>query len=237
MEYMVNLEQFYGPMDLLLYLIEKNEMNIYDIPIALITDQYMDYIRATEHIDLDQLGEFLVMASYLLNLKSKMLLPDPVEPSEADQESPDPREELVNKLVDYKRFKLAAELLGERLSDDYPRIFYRHGSTVLPEPESELSATPRSLHRVYVRLLQDMLAQDKYQIPQGDINVGEKMSEIEHKLKLAGRPVHFLELCHRDLGRREILALFLALLELIRLGKVTALQEKRFGEIRMVIKC
>lgn len=237
MEYMVNLEQFYGPMDLLLYLIEKNEMSIYDIPISLITDQYMDYIQTTEHINLDQLGDFLVMASYLLNLKSQMLLPDPAGEAETDEETPDPREELAQKLADYKRFKLAAEMLGERLSDDYPQIFYRHGSTTLPEPEGELSASPKSLHTAYLRLKQNRSGQDEYKIPQDDINVSEKMTEIERKLKLAGRPVYFFELCHRDFSRREIVALFLALLELIRLDKVTAWQEKRFGEIRMVIRC
>lgn len=237
MDYMVNLEQFYGPLDLLLYLIEKNEMNIYDISIALITDQYMDYMQTTEQIDLDQLGDFLVMASYLLNLKSQMLLPGPADESEADEENLDPREELINKLVEYKRFKLAAELLGARLNEDYPRIFYRHGSTDLPEPEGEFSASAKSLQKAYIRLLEELVEQERYQIPQGDINVGEKMAEIQQRLELAGRPVYFFELCSQASSRREILATFLALLELIRLHKVTAIQEQRFGEIRMVIKC
>lgn len=238
MEYMVNLEQFYGPLDLLLYLIEKNEMNIYDIPIALITDQYMDYIQEAGNIDLDHLGDFLVMASYLLNLKSQMLLPAPVEETEKeDEEIADPREELINKLLEYKRFKLAAGLLGERLNDDFPQVFFRHGVSDLPEPEGELSASIKSLQKAYLRLVEEQLIQKQYQIPQGDINVGEKMAEIQQMLEIANRPISFYELYSQASSRREILATFLALLELIRLHKVAAVQEQRFGEIRMVRKC
>ncbi len=237
MDYMVNLEQFYGPLDLLLYLIEKNEMNIYDISISLITDQYMDYIQATGNIDLDQLGDFLVMASYLLNLKSQMLLPGPVDDTDKDEEILDPREELINKLLEYKRFKQAAQMLGSRLNDDYPRIFFRHGGADLPDPEKEISASVKSLQKAYLRLIEEHLLPDPYQIPQGDINVSEKMAEIQQRLELATRPISFFELYNHTSSRREILATFLALLELIRIHKVTAMQEQRFGEIRMVIKC
>ncbi len=237
MDYIVNLEHFYGPLDLLLYLIERNEMNIYDIPIAAIADQYMDYIQASGNIDLDQLGDFLVMAAYLLNLKSQMLLPSPVEENEPEEENLDPREELVKRLIEYKRFKLAAEMLAARLNDDYPQIFFRDGAVELPTAEETFSASVKSLQNAYLRLMEEQFLPEPYQVPQGDINVSEKMTEIQQLLELAGRPVYFYELYQAAASRREIVASFMALLELIRLNKVVALQDKRFGEIRMVIKC
>ncbi len=232
MDYMVNLEQFYGPLDLLLYLIEKNEMNIYDISIALITDQYIDFIAGSAHIDLDQLGDFLVMASYLLNLKSQMLLPGAAEDETGEEEELDPRQQLIHKLLEYKRFKKAAELLSLRLTDDQPRIFFRYGQVDLPHPEVEITAHAKTLHAVYLRLLETKLADARYQLPTGDVNVAAKMEEILQRLQ-NGKIVSFHELYSDARQRREILASFLALLELIRLNKVEARQEKRFGEIKL----
>lgn len=231
MDYMVNLEQFYGPLDLLLYLIEKNEMNIYDVSIALITDQYMDYIAGTKHIDLDQLGDFLVMASYLLNLKSQILLPASENDEEAEEEL-DPRQVLINKLLEYKRYKKAAELLSLRLTDEYPRIFFRYGQVDLPDPEVEITAHAKTLYTVYLRLIENKLTEAKFQLPQGDVNVAAKMNEILQRLK-NGRVLSFHELYADAMSRREIMASFLALLELIRLNKVEARQEERFGEIKL----
>ncbi len=232
MDYMVNLEQFYGPLDLLLYLVEKNEMNIYDISIALITDQYMDYIAGSANIDLDQLGDFLVMASYLLNLKSRILLPGSSENEAEDEEELDPRQELIHKLVAYKRYKKAAELLSQRLTDDYPRIFFRCGEVDLPQPEAEIAAHAKTLYTAYLRLIENRLTEAKYQLPQGDVNVAAKMDEILQRLQ-NGRVLSFHELYTDGMQRREIMASFLALLELIRLNKVEARQEKRFGEIKL----
>lgn len=232
MDYMVNLEQFYGPLDLLLYLVEKNEMNIYDISIALITDQYMDYIAGSANIDLDQLGDFLVMASYLLNLKSQILLPGASESAEEADEDLDPRQDLIHKLLEYKRYKKAAELLSLRLTDEYPRIFFRYGQVDLPDPEVEITAHAKTLYTAYIRLLENKLIEAKYQLPQGDVNVASKMDEILQRLQ-NGRILSFHDLYTDAMQRREILASFLALLELIRLNKVEARQEKRFGEIKL----
>lgn len=232
MDYMVNLEQFYGPLDLLLYLIEKNEMNIYDISISLITDQYMEYITGSTHIDLDQLGDFLVMASYLLNLKSQVLLPGKNETETGEEEEEDPRQELIHKLLAYKRFKKAAEWLSGRITDEYPRIFFRYGQADLPQPEAEITANAKTLYNAYMRLLENKLNEARYEIPQGDVNVAAKMDEILQRLQ-HGRMLTFQELYADASQRREILASFLALLELIRLNKVIAKQEQRFGEIKL----
>ena len=113
MTYVVDLEAFHGPMDLLLYLIEKDEINIYDIPIARISDQYISHLQGNDVSDLDNLGDFLLMASYLLNLKSRMLLPRPtVEESTDEADEIDPREELVQRLLNYKHYKEACHKLG-----------------------------------------------------------------------------------------------------------------------------
>jgi len=232
--YVVNLEQFYGPLDLLLYLVEKNEMNIYDISIALITDQYMEFIAGSGFIDLDQIGDFLMMASYLLSLKSRMLLPG-ATPDEEDAAESDPREDLIHKLIAYKRFKKAAELLATRLNDDYSRAFFRHGQVDLPGSQMEIAASTQTLFRTYLRLIDNNITIAGYEIPMGDVNVAHKMDEIMQRLQTV-KTVSFHELCSTVKQRREILANFLAVLELIRLNRVEAVQNRRFGEIKLRVR-
>lgn len=234
MAYVVNLEQFYGPLDLLLYLVEKNEMNIYDISIALITDQYMEFIAGSGFIDLDQIGDFLMMASYLLSLKSRMLLPG-ATPDEEDAAESDPREDLIHKLIAYKRFKKAAELLAMRLNDDYSRAFFRHGQVDLPGSQMEIAASPQTLFRTYLRLIDNNITIAGYEIPMGDVNVAHKMDEIMQRLQTV-KILSFHELCSTVKQRREILANFLAVLELIRLNRVEAVQDRRFGEIKLRVR-
>ena len=233
MDYVVNLEQFYGPLDLLLYLVEKNEMNIYDISITSITDQYVEYIDGSELIDLDQIGDFLMMVSYLLSLKARMLLPGGA-PDEEEAAELDPREELIHKLLAYKRFKKVAELLMVRLNDDYPRAFFRHGQTDMLS-RLEIAASPQSLLKAYWRLFDNGLVTDGYEIPTGDVNVAHKMEEIMQRLQLI-KESSFQELCGAVKQRREILANFLAVLELIRLNQVEAIQDRRFGEIMLRVR-
>ncbi len=227
-DYVVNLEHFYGPLDLLLYLVEKNEMNIYDIPIAIITDQYMHFVTGSGHMELDQIGEFLMMASYLLSLKARMLLPG--KPETTEDEEADPREELVSRLIAYKRYKKAAEWLALRLDENYPRPFFRHGQLDMIEPAKEIVASVQTLLRVYLRLQEDELETAGYCVPQGDINVDAKMEEIMQCLqKVKQTSFHNMFVGYQQ--RREILAGFLAILELIRLNRIEAVQESRFGDI------
>lgn len=233
MDYVVNLEHFYGPLDLLLYLVEKNEMNIYDIPIAIITDQYMDYITGSGNIDLDQIGDFLMMASYLLSLKARMLLPG--KPDEEEEEEADLRQDLVSKLIAYKRFKKAAELLALRLNEDYPRPFFRLGQAEMIQPAKEVTASVQSLLKAYLRLLDGEVDWAGYDIPLGDVNVAAKIEEIMQHLQFAGKS-SFQDLIAGYKQRREILAGFLAILELIRMSRIEAVQETRFGEILLKVR-
>jgi segregation and condensation protein A len=235
MTYVVDLEAFHGPLDLLLYLIDRNEIDIYDIPIAVITDQYLHYLQLTGDFDLDKLGDFLGMASYLLNLKSRMLLPANGDQPGGDEV--DPREELVQRLVEYRRYKKAAEYLMARQNEDFARVFYRDAEVLLPVKE-EISADLDSLIRAYRRVLSDIQEDEPavFAIPDGDINVESKMDEIMESLKLSPEGIVFQDLFTGNRRKREVLVLFLALLELIRLQQVAAIQENSLTEIKVFLR-
>ncbi|MBO8159949.1 segregation/condensation protein A [Thermosyntropha sp.] len=237
MNYVVDLEVFHGPLDLLLYLIEKNKIDIYDIPIAQISDQYMEYLQKAEKIDLDKLGDFLVMASYLLNLKSRMLLPvsSSCEDEEMEEEI-DPRLDLVQSLLDYRKFKKAAGLLMKRQEGDFKRVFFREYGFDFPIIE-ELTADKENLFNAYKSVLKRISkSENDYEVPDGDVNVAEKMDEILCKLYKSSRNLIFQELFAEVSSKREALALFLALLELIRTEQVTAVQETVNGPIKIFLR-
>ncbi|HOQ09598.1 MAG TPA: segregation/condensation protein A [Syntrophomonadaceae bacterium] len=234
MTYLVDIEAFHGPLDLLLFLIEKNELNIYDIPIAFITDQYLQYLQATGEFDLENMGEFLVMATYLLNLKSRLLLPR-TEPnrSEDEEEEIDPREELVQKLLDYKRFKEAGEHLQQREQGLIERIYYREVSDE-PNRREELVVDLSALIRAYRTVIRRLPSFEPEEIiPEGDVNVQDKMNEIINTLHKNKGKITFFDLFKTVSRRREALAMFLALLELIRLQKVRAYQNTPWGNIHL----
>lgn len=236
MSYVVDLDAFHGPLDLLLYLIDKNELDIYDIPIADITGQYMDYLQETGDFDLDRLGDFLSMASYLLNLKSKMLLPGTAGEGEDSQEETDPRTELVQKLLEYKRYKKAAEQLASKQAGDTPRVFYRDGEEI-KEIITGYSVDLRSLIQVYKRLERTIPEPEQPMlIPEGDVNVEEKMQDILGILRKNKKGLIFQKLFSDLYRRRERLALFLALLELVRQQEVVAIQEPGMTEINIYLR-
>ncbi|MEQ8237437.1 MAG: segregation/condensation protein A [Syntrophomonadaceae bacterium] len=232
----MNLDKFYGPLDLLLYLIEKEEMDIYDIPIARIADQYIEFIENTGRIDLDNIGEFLIMASYLLNLKSKMLLPRLESGGAGEEEVFDPRAELINRILEYRQFKLAAEFLGGRYEDEVNRIFFRYGQTGLTDFPREINTSLGLLVRAWNALQARDGENPVYQLPENDFDVSLKMETILERLPPDGQAVIFQEFFAKNSVRREYLAYFLALLELIRLRKVAAIQENRGGDIKICLQ-
>ncbi|MEN6461854.1 MAG: segregation/condensation protein A [Syntrophomonas sp.] len=236
MDYIVDLEAFHGPLDLLLYLIDKNELDIYDIPIAAITDQYMEYLKDTGEYDLEVLGDFLIMASYLLNLKSRLLLPGlKGEAENTEEEALDPREELVQRLLEYKRIKKVAELLMERQSGECKRIFFRDVIFQAEEKE-EIWASIAALTRAYQSVFCANDPRNVFTIPQGDVNVTEKMEELLERLRIYKKGIIFQDLFAGVLNKREALAFFLALLELVRQRRVTAWQEKGFSDIKVYLQ-
>lgn len=229
--YQVRLEKFEGPLDLLLHLIKENRINIYDIPIALIAQQYIDYLEQMRSLNLFVAGEFLVMAATLLHIKSRMLLPVEERPPEED-EGPDPREELVRRLLEYKQFKEAARELDER--GRRWRDVYRREPEPLPKEDiDECSADDLSLFDL-VDALQSIIARTPssplMEIIPDHLTVRNQMTSILDTLENR-ESVTFEELFSGQVTRITVIVTFLALLELIRLHTVRVYQAELFGSI------
>ncbi|MFZ5817442.1 MAG: segregation and condensation protein A [Bacillota bacterium] len=231
--YTVKLENFEGPLDLLLHLIRREEMNIYDIPIARITEQYLAVIRELVDMDIDRASEFLVMAATLLGIKARMLLPKPPKPA-LEEESPeeeglDPREALVRQLVAYSQFKQVAEELRGREQE----MFKVHLRGLFVEEPSG----PRPLEGInlvdLVKAFQEVLKEEWSwrEVPREEIPLREKIREINFRISRHPSGVRFRDLFTRGGSRLEVVVTFLAVLELIRQRKVIAVQGQLFGEI------
>ena len=230
--YSVKLDIFEGPLDLLLYLIRQQEVDIYDIPIASITQQYLEYIEIMKSLDLDVAGEFLVMAATLIKVKSKMLLPrhEELEGPEAE----DPRRDLVQQLLEYKKFKEAASRLEER--EDHQRLMYPRpkgafekqddAPTEPPKPEVGLIDLLQAFRQVVERIDKVKL----YQIVGEDITIEERLDFVLKEITERKR-MKFFDLFVNETRKLVMVVTFFALLELIRLGHVTVTQEGLFGEI------
>lgn len=229
--YQVRIENFEGPLDLLLHLIKKSEINIYDIPIALITGQYLDYLETMTELNLSVAGEFLVMASTLLQIKSKMLLPVD-EATDDEEDGPDPREELVRRLLEYKTYKDAARQL------DSQERMWREIYTRAPAPREEPAADEETLEDVSLFDLVDALqgilnrnpGKSLMEIIPDNLTVRDRMNTILEALE--GREsVSFAALFEASSHRLVIIVTFLALLELIRLRTARVFQSENFGPI------
>ncbi len=229
--YQVKIENFEGPLDLLLHLIKKNEINIYDIPIALIAQQYLDYLSVMKELNLAVAGEFLVMAATLLHIKSRMLLP--VEEAAVDEEEgPDPREELVRRLLEYKQFKEAASQL------DYKERLWRDVFSREPAPLADLRQDESLLEEVslfdLVDALQAVLARHPgkrlVEIIPDNLTVRTRMSAIIEALE-ERESLAFTALFEESSHRLIVIVTFLALLELIRIRVVRVFQSETFGAI------
>jgi segregation and condensation protein A len=231
-DYKVKLEIFEGPLDLLLYLIKRDEIDIYDIPIERITKQYLDYLQMFKILDLDVAGEFVVMAANLIYIKSRSLLPVDQQPPEETAEEEDPRWELVRQLIEYKKFKDAAGHLQTReLSRE--NMFARAAEN----PAVDLAARPLGdvgvfdLINAFQKVLQRLEArEDLREIFEENFTVSDKIDLIM-KMTVAGVALTFSELFSHAASRTEIVVTFLALLELIRLKQIRASQPEEFGEI------
>lgn len=234
-EYKIKLEIFEGPLDLLLYLIKKNEVDIYNIPIELITNQYMDYLGLMQMLDLDIAGDFLVMASTLMMIKSRMLLPPEERPPEEVEEGEDPRWELIKQLVEYKQFKDAAGFLEkqEALQTDIFPLGAEH-IPVSPEPGLAIKdVSIFDLISAFNEALKKVKPEKAAEIFPARFSVTDKIEFILEKLKNAER-FAFSCLFTGAECRAEIVCTFLALLELIRLRQVLAVQDKPFAEIYLM---
>ncbi len=228
MSYRVRLEMFEGPLDLLLYLIQVNEIDIYDIPIARITQEYLGCLAGMEDLDLEIAGEFLVLAATLIHIKSKMLLP--VQESVAEGESADdPRQELVERLLEYRRFKEAA-MKFEELEAGQALLYVRPADPAVPIAEGPLEVSLSALLRAFMAIMQRAPEAMAVEITPDTINVGERMVTVLDRLTLQS-PVPFLALFEGAATRALLIATFLGLLELLRRGLVRARQSEPGSEI------
>ena len=229
--YQVRIENFEGPLDLLLHLIKKNEINICDIPIAMIAQQYLAYIEAMNELNLNVAGEFLIMAATLLQIKSKMLLPAD-EAAEDDEEGPDPREELVRRLLEYKSYKEAARQLDDQ-EKMWREIFSREQGP--PEP---VETDETLLDNVTLFDLVDALkgvidrnpGRKLIEIIPDNLTVRERMNVILEMLE-GKDSVSFVSLFEESCHRLVVIVTFLAMLELIRLRVARVFQAETFGPI------
>jgi segregation and condensation protein A len=235
MTYSVKLEVFEGPLDLLLYLIKKEEIDIYDIPIARITDQYLEYLELMQLLDLTIAGEFLVMAATLIHIKSKMLLPP--DQAEAEQEEADPRAELVKRLLEYKKFKEAASTLGQMESQQkhyFPRVGTGLKIDDLPASEEEfVEASLFDLITAFTKVLKDIPRETFHKIVKDEFTVSEKIHDIVHLL-CDRKTVFFTELFRAARNKTEVIATFLAILELIKIREISVRQVAPFGDIEII---
>ncbi|MGE0823291.1 MAG: ScpA family protein [Candidatus Binatia bacterium] len=231
MAYRVRLDIFEGPLDLLLHLVKKNEVELSDIPIAIITDQYLGYLELIQQLDLDVAGEYLVMAATLLHLKSRMLLPSEENPEEEDGE--DPRAELARQLLEYQRFKEAAELLASR--DQLDRdVFLR------PPLRDDTDTEPDIIYDVSLGDLLDALQEVLkraapevvHQVILEQVSLRERLVTILDVLRERST-VLFTDLFPPEATRLQMLTTFLALLELVRTRMARVQQEERFGPISL----
>jgi segregation and condensation protein A len=234
MEYQVNLETFRGPLDLLLYLVKRNEVDICDIPIARVTEQFLQYLQVIDLIDVEWAGDFLVMAATLMELKSRMLLPrDEALP---DQEA-DPRLDLVRQLIEYKKFKDASALLDAEAERQFCRV---PRQTVEPQTGPDPAQQPLQavelwdLVSAFGRLMRETLAIQPRQIVVDETPIHVYMEQIAARLQQEGRlPLTVLFTPPHTRGR--LLGLFLATLELTKTGTIIAEQPETFGDIWLAL--
>ncbi len=238
------LDAFEGPLDLLLHLIEKNKVNIYDIPIVTITDQYLEYIEEMQKRDMDIMSEFLVMAATLINIKSKMLLP--AEVSEDSEEELDPRAELVERLLEYKMYKyISAELKDKQM--DATKYFFKDSTLPAeireyrePVDVSELLSdlTLNQLHSIFESVIKKQ--EDKIdpvrsrfgKIEQEEINLAGKIMDIQ-QYGFERKHFSFREILEKQSSKTNVIVTFLGILELMKMGQIKASQKEVFDDIEI----
>ncbi|MCR4868646.1 MAG: segregation/condensation protein A [Lachnospiraceae bacterium] len=243
----IKLPVFEGPLDLLLHLIDKNKVNIYDIPIALITDQYMAYLDEMKKADLNIMSEFLVMASTLLAVKAKMLLPRKQVSDTEGEEELDPRAELVQQLLEYKMYKCFAEKLREN-QNMAEEIFYKEPTIPDAVAAYEVPVHPEELVKDITLeklnlIFQDVLKRQKNRldpirsrfgsIKKEEVSLEEKTRHLLH-FAAEHRRFSFRSILESAKTKTEVIVTFLAVLELMKAGQISAKQEETFGEIEIV---
>jgi segregation and condensation protein A len=220
-----------GPLDLLLDLVRKQDIDIYDIPIAKITAQYLAYVEKLRELDVNVAADFIYMAAVLIHIKSKMLLPR--DPAASSEEQEDPRAELVNRLIEHEKFKSAAQMLMQKQqiedavrSNPAIREFMEAEGT-----EPEFAADVIDLVKTFQQVLERVRSRPIIQVDEETVTVGQMIDYLRRRLSLEERPIRLKQLLHNVQSRQALVCIFLALLELVRLQAIQLRQERLFGEI------
>ena len=229
--YTFRLDGFEGPLDLLLHLIQKNELDIFNIPIALITEQYLEYLQLMKVLNLDTAGEYLLMASTLLHIKSRMLLPKSSEGEEEEEE--DPRAELVRRLLEYQKYKQAAGELERRPLLDRD-VFIRLTPTGSQEPEEErIEVNLFELLEAFQEVLKRVKPKAIHEVTLEHLSVEDKIQEILTLLEKENRSMAFHRLFSEEASRRVVVVTLLAILELVKMKRIRIFQMAPFETIRI----
>jgi len=226
-ELKIKLGEFAGPLDLLLYLIRQEQANIFDIPIATITDEYLKYIRLMKTLDIAIAADFLVMAATLIEIKSKMLLPrDPL--AERDEEIEDPRQELVDRLLEYEKFKSAAEMLYERTTIE--QAVFQRGKIESDDHNAEISASVFDLITIFQKILARHKDEVQMEIQREEISLADMIKNLRKRIFELGE-LNLLTFFEEMHSRRELVTAFVAVLEIVRTETVKLVQKTTFGDI------
>lgn len=225
----INLElgEFAGPLDLLLFLIKQEKANIFDIPIARITDEYLKYIRLMKSMDVSLAADFIVMAATLIEIKSKMLLPrDPI--SEDEEEFEDPREELVNQLLEHEKFKRASEMLYERTTLE--QATFTRGKIETDDNNLEVSATVFDILKVFQKIMERRKEEVQMEIAREEMSLADMLKTIRAKI-FSAKSINLLDIFKEMHSKNELVLAFIAVLEIVRTEHISLIQDKVFGDI------
>ena len=226
-----HLEQYEGPLDLLLDLIRKQEINVYDIPIARITSQYLEYMQKAMELDIELSSEFVYMAATLIHIKSKLLLPRDPELEKIDPQE-DPRQELVERLLEHERFQNAAEMLQQKRIVEEAMWSNPQMQSFLSEEEPVLAATIFDLVKTFQTVLERKKNRPIYEVNKEDVSVPDMIHFLRDQLERSRRDsLSAMQLFERQRSRRAVICLFLALLELVRREAVQLTQGEAFSDI------
>ena len=221
----VRLDIFEGPLDLLLYLIKKEHLNVYDIPIAKVVEQYLQFLELMKLLDINIASEYLVTAANLISIKSKMILPRQEEPQEEEE---DPREELVRRLMEYEKFKEAAEFLRDKELER--NRYFKRPTIDFSTGEVYIEASIFDLISAFKSALKEIPKDIFFEVVKDEFTVEDKIHDLLHLL-LIKEKVSLKELFSSAKNKLEIVVTFLAILELIKLEEIAAIQEELFGSI------
>jgi len=230
--YRINLPVYEGPLDLLLDLIRKQEMDIHNIPIAKITEQYLDYLHRLEKLDIDVSADFIYMAATLIHIKSKMLLP--ADPLAGPEGMEDPRDELVHRLLEHEKFKNAAQLLYQK--QQVESHVWSHPDKSLyagEEVEGELVISLVDLVKVFSQMLERRKEVPKFALHHDSVTIAQMMDRLRQRLVPSDEPVSLIEFFETCTSRHAMIVALLAVLEMVRMQAIMLVQSDLFGDIRL----